>query len=374
MSARRLVLVAVLTVAGAVSIAIAAAYAIGAVLPVAHVAAVRGELPATRERVWQTITDWQGQAQWRTEVAAVEVRSVEGDDVVWVEVDTWGDSLRLATVEMDPPRKLVTMIADDEAPFAGTWTFELDDDGEGTYIRIVEEGEVYDPLFRLCRGRLHRAHRHLGGLPLRFETPPGGATLMARSRRERVRCDWVKGADDLYVAYHDDEWGIPVHDEKLWFEFLVLEGAQAGLSWSTVLKKRENYRRALDGFDAAKVARYDKRKIERLLKDEGIIRNRLKVEGTVKNARAFLEVQRQHGSFDAYIWEFVDGAPIQNHWRKMSDVPALTPLAESISKALKKRGFTFVGPTICYALMQATGMVNDHTTDCYRHTQVAAGH
>ena len=148
MSARRLVLVAVLTVAGAVSIAIAAAYAIGAVLPVAHVAAVRGELPATRERVWQTITDWQGQAQWRTEVAAVEVRSVEGDDVVWVEVDTWGDSLRLATVEMDPPRKLVTMIADDEAPFAGTWTFELDDDGEGTYIRIVEEGEVYDPLFR----------------------------------------------------------------------------------------------------------------------------------------------------------------------------------------------------------------------------------
>ena len=197
---------------------------------------------------------------------------------------------------------------------------------------------------------------------------------MARSRRERVRCDWVKGADDLYVAYHDDEWGIPVHDEKLWFEFLVLEGAQAGLSWSTVLKKRENYRRALDGFDAAKVARYDKRKIERLLKDEGIIRNRLKVEGTVKNARAFLEVQRQHGSFDAYIWEFVDGAPIQNHWRKMSDVPALTPLAESISKALKKRGFTFVGPTICYALMQATGMVNDHTTDCYRHTQVAAGH
>ncbi len=185
-----------------------------------------------------------------------------------------------------------------------------------------------------------------------------------------VRCEWVKGADDLYVSYHDDEWGVPVHDDKVWFEFLVLEGAQAGLSWSTVLKKRENYRVALDGFDPAKVARYDERKVARLLQDEGIIRNRLKVEGTVKNAKSFLEVQRQFGSFDAYIWAFVDGTPIQNSRQRMSDVPALTPLAETISKALKKRGFTFVGPTICYALMQATGMVNDHTRDCYRYDEL----
>jgi len=185
-----------------------------------------------------------------------------------------------------------------------------------------------------------------------------------------VRCEWVKGTDDLYVSYHDDEWGVPVHDDKVWFEFLVLEGAQAGLSWSTVLKKRENYRVALDGFDAAKVACYDKGKIARLLQDEGIIRNRLKVEGTVKNAKAFLEVQREFGSFDAYIWAFVEETPIQNSRRRMSDVPALTPLAETISKGLKKRGFTFVGPTICYALMQATGIVNDHTRDCYRYAEL----
>ncbi len=196
---------------------------------------------------------------------------------------------------------------------------------------------------------------------------------MARGQRELVRCEWAKGTDDQYVAYHDDEWGVPVHDDTVWFEFIVLEGAQAGLSWSTVLKKRENYRRLLDGFDASKVARYDKRKIARLLKDEGIIRNRLKVQGTVRNARAFLEVQREFGSFDAYFWAFVDGTPIQNRWRGMSDVPALTPLAETISKDLKKRDFTFVGPTICYALMQATGIVNDHTIDCYRHEQIVAG-
>ncbi len=195
---------------------------------------------------------------------------------------------------------------------------------------------------------------------------------MARSRQEPVRCDWAKEMGDQYVAYHDDEWGVPVHDDTVWFEFIVLEGAQAGLSWSTVLKKRENYRRVLDGFDATKVARYDKRKIARLLKDEGIIRNRLKVEGTVKNARAFLEVQSEFGSFDTYSWAFVDGTPIQNRWRRMSDVPALTPLAETISKDLKKRGFTFVGPTICYALMQATGIVNDHTTGCYRYDQIAS--
>ena len=196
---------------------------------------------------------------------------------------------------------------------------------------------------------------------------------MGKSPQELLRCEWVKGTDDQYVAYHDDEWGVPVHDDDEWFEFLVLEGAQAGLSWATVLKKRENYRRAFDGFDATKVARYDKRKIARLLKDEGIIRNRLKVEGTVRNARAFLEVQGEYGSFDAYMWAFVDGTPIQNRWRGMSDVPALTPLAETISKDLKKRGFTFVGPTICYALMQATGIVNDHTTDCYRYKTIKGG-
>ena len=195
---------------------------------------------------------------------------------------------------------------------------------------------------------------------------------MAPKKSEPVRCEWVRGADDLYVAYHDDEWGVPVHDDGEWFEFLILEGAQAGLSWSTVLKKRDNYRRAFDAFDAAKVARYGKRKVARLLEDEGIIRNRLKVEGAVKNARAFLGVQAEFGSFDAYIWQFVDGAPMQNRRGHMSEIPAQTPLAETISKALKKRGFTFVGPTICYALMQATGMVNDHTTDCYRYRPIAA--
>ena len=195
---------------------------------------------------------------------------------------------------------------------------------------------------------------------------------MAPKRREPVRCEWVKGADELYTAYHDDEWGVPVRDDGRWFEFLILEGAQAGLSWATVLKKRPNYRRAFDAFDPAKIARYNKRRIATLLQDEGIIRNRLKVEGTVRNAKAFLEIQEEYGSFDAYIWQFVDGAPIQNRWRKMGDIPAQTPLAETISKALKKRGFTFVGPTICYALMQATGLVNDHTTDCYRYRPIAA--
>ena len=195
---------------------------------------------------------------------------------------------------------------------------------------------------------------------------------MAPKRREPVRCEWVKDTGELYTAYHDDEWGVPVRDDGRWFEFLILEGAQAGLSWATVLKKRPNYRRAFDAFDPAKIARYNKRRIATLLQDEGIIRNRLKVEGTVRNAKAFLEIQEEYGSFDAYIWQFVDGAPIQNRWRKMGDIPAQTPLAETISKALKKRGFTFVGPTICYALMQATGLVNDHTTDCYRYRPIAA--
>ena len=195
---------------------------------------------------------------------------------------------------------------------------------------------------------------------------------MGRRQQDLVRCEWVQGTFDEYVAYHDDEWGVPIHDDIQWFEFLVLEGVKAGLSWSTVLKKRENYRKALDGFDPAKVARHDKGKIARLLKDEGIIRNRLKVEGTVRNARAFPAVQEEFGTFDNHAWAFVDGTPVQNRWRTMGEVPAQTALAETISKDLKKRDFTFVGPTICYALMQATGIVNAHTTDSYRYKQIAS--
>ena len=193
---------------------------------------------------------------------------------------------------------------------------------------------------------------------------------MARDQQELVRCEWAKGTDDQYVAYHDDEWGVPVHDDTVWFEFIVLEGAQAGLSWSTVLKKRENYRRLLDGFDAAKVARYDKRKIARLLKDEGIIRNRLKVLAAVSNAQKFLDLQHEFGSFDAYIWGLVDGKPLVNSFQSMSDVPATTPESDALSKDLRQRGFKFVGSTICYAQMQATGMVNDHTLDCFRRQEI----
>jgi DNA-3-methyladenine glycosylase I len=187
----------------------------------------------------------------------------------------------------------------------------------------------------------------------------------------RERCPWC-GADPLYVAYHDHEWGVPVHDDRALFEFLVLEGAQAGLAWITILRKREGYRRAFAGFDAKKVARFDDAKVAELLTDPGIVRNRLKVESAVTNARAFLEVQARFGAFDRYIWGFVDGQPIQNQWRELGEVPALTPLAERISKDLKTRGFRFVGPTIVYAHMQATGMVNDHLVSCFRHREVAA--
>jgi DNA-3-methyladenine glycosylase I len=178
--------------------------------------------------------------------------------------------------------------------------------------------------------------------------------------------------DPLYVTYHDDEWGVPVHDDRTWFEFLLLEGAQAGLAWITILRKREAYRRAYDGFDPAKVARYDDRKVAALLADAGIVRNRLKVAASVTNAQAFLEVQEEIGSFDAYMWGFVDGRPIQNAWRTMAELPAVTPLAELVSKDLKRRGFRFVGPTIVYAHMQATGMVNDHLVGCFRRAEVAA--
>ncbi len=188
-------------------------------------------------------------------------------------------------------------------------------------------------------------------------------------RKPRRRCTWC-GGDPLYVAYHDDEWGVPVHDDRVLFEFLTLEGAQAGLSWITILKKRENYRRAFARFDPAKVARFDRRKRERLQQDPGIVRNRLKVESTVDNAKAFLAVQEEFDSFDAYIWQFIDGDPRRNRFKKMADLPAKTPESEVMSKDLKRRGFRFVGSTICYAFMQAVGMVNDHVVDCFRWPEV----
>lgn len=188
---------------------------------------------------------------------------------------------------------------------------------------------------------------------------------------EPVRCPWC-GTDPLYTAYHDEEWGVPVHDDRTWFEFLVLEGAQAGLSWITILKKRENYRKAFDGFDVQKVARYTPAKIERLLQDPGIVRNRLKVAAAVSNAKAFIAVQKEFGSFDAYMWQWVDGKPVVNRPRTIRDVPPRTELSDRISKDMKKRGFRFVGSTIVYAHMQATGLVNDHLVDCHRHPDRAA--
>jgi DNA-3-methyladenine glycosylase I len=182
---------------------------------------------------------------------------------------------------------------------------------------------------------------------------------------ERRRCAWSI-TDALYLAYHDTEWGVPLHDDRLLFEFLVLEGAQAGLSWSTILRKREGYRAAFAGFDPHKVAAYGPDDVARLLADPGIVRNRLKVESAITNAQAFLEVQQEFGSFDAYIWRFVNGETIHNEWRALADIPSKTVEAETMSRDLKARGFRFVGPTICYAHMQATGMVNDHTVDCYR--------
>ncbi len=189
-----------------------------------------------------------------------------------------------------------------------------------------------------------------------------------QSSNDVSRCPWAVGEN--YARYHDTEWGVPVHDERLLFEFLILEGAQAGLSWITILNKRENYREAFDNFDAAVVAAYNKRKVESLLKNPGIVRNRLKVESSVTNARAFLAVQKEFGSFDAYIWSFVDGKPLQNARKSMKNVPAQTAESDAMSKDLKRRGFRFVGTTICYAFMQATGMVNDHLVSCFRHMQV----
>jgi DNA-3-methyladenine glycosylase I len=183
------------------------------------------------------------------------------------------------------------------------------------------------------------------------------------------QCTWAEGSPE-YRAYHDTEWGVPVHDDRRWFEFLTLEGAQAGLSWITILKKRPAYRAAFDRFDPRKVAAYDRRRFAALMKDAGIVRNRLKIESTISNARAFLEVQRELGSFDAYVWTFVGGAPIQNRRKSLRDIPPRTAESDAMSKDLKRRGFRFVGSTICYAMMQSCGMVNDHVTGCLRHAQL----
>ena len=184
------------------------------------------------------------------------------------------------------------------------------------------------------------------------------------------RCEWT-GSDPLMIDYHDREWGVPVHDDRLLFEFLVLEGAQAGLSWATILRKRNNYRAAFDGFDIASVAGYDDSKAAALLSDPGIVRNRLKVRAAIQNARALMAVQLEFGSFDRYQWSFVGGEPRQNFWNSMSEIPATSPESEAMSNDLRKRGFRFVGPTICYAHMQAVGMVNDHVVDCFRHDDLA---
>ena len=187
------------------------------------------------------------------------------------------------------------------------------------------------------------------------------------------RCEWASN-NELDAKYHDEEWGVPVFDDRLLFEMLILEGAQAGLSWTTILKKRENYRAAFDNFEPEKVAQYSDQKVEELLTDTGIVRHKLKINGAITNAQCFLQVQKEHGSFASYIWSFVGGKPINNAWKKLEDVPASTPESEAMSKSLKKKGFKFVGPTICYAFMQATGMVNDHTTSCFRYNAVKAMH
>jgi len=185
----------------------------------------------------------------------------------------------------------------------------------------------------------------------------------------KKRCGWVTD-DPVYLEYHDTEWGVPVHDDRLLFEFLILEGAQAGLSWITVLKKRENYRKAFDNFDPAKIAKYNKNKTNALLLNPGIIRNRLKIESAIKNAGAILEIKKSFKSFETFIWQFVNHKPILNKWKNDTDVPTTSPEAEEMSRTLKKMGFSFVGPTICYSFMQAVGMVNDHVTSCFRHKKI----
>ena len=188
------------------------------------------------------------------------------------------------------------------------------------------------------------------------------------SGTDLVRCHWAQ--NELSIPYHDEEWGVPVHDERKWFEFLILEGAQAGLSWDTILRKRARYREVFDRFDPAKVARYDHKKVRDLLRDAGIIRNKLKIDAAIENAQAFLKVQEEFGSFDGYVWRFVDGRPRQNAWKRPKQVPAKTHQSDALSQDLQKRGFRFVGSTICYALMQATGMVNDHVVSCFRYAEL----
>jgi DNA-3-methyladenine glycosylase I len=201
---------------------------------------------------------------------------------------------------------------------------------------------------------------------------PQTAQILAMSRKSvaRRRCDWVPADDPPYVAYHDEEWGVPSRDDRHLYEMLTLEGAQAGLSWRTILLKREGYRRAFAGFDAAKVARFDARKVERLMQDAGIVRNRLKIESTIANARAILDLD---ASLSDYLWSFVDGSPIQNRWRRLSELPAETDESKAMSKDLKRRGFRFVGPTVCYAFMQAVGLVNDHVVSCFRYAALSPG-
>jgi len=188
--------------------------------------------------------------------------------------------------------------------------------------------------------------------------------------QEKTRCGWC-GIDPLYVAYHDTEWGVPVHDDRLLFEFLVLEGAQAGLSWLTILRKRENYRQAMENFACERLAGYTEDDVARLLADPGIVRNRLKIASAIKNAQGVLAIKEEFGSLDAYLWRYVDGAPVQNQWQRLEEIPAQTRLSDLMSKDLKTRGFSFIGSTICYAFMQAVGMVNDHLTNCFRHWELA---
>ena len=185
----------------------------------------------------------------------------------------------------------------------------------------------------------------------------------------KCRCEW-SGNNPLYIAYHDEEWGVPAHDDRHLFEMLLLEGAQAGLSWLTILKKRENYRKAFHSFDPEKVAAYSERDVQRLLSDSGIVRNRLKIEAAIKNARGIRKIQEEYGTLTVFLWRYVDGTPRQNNWKSMAELPTRTPQSDAMSKDLKRRGFNFVGPTICYSFMQAIGMVNDHVVDCFRHAEV----
>ncbi len=202
--------------------------------------------------------------------------------------------------------------------------------------------------------------------------PPSPAVTIAEPAPGARRCEWAASGGPLDIQYHDSEWGVPVHKDQALFEILTLEGAQAGLSWSIILKKRQGYRRAFASFDPDRVARFNRRSVQRLLRDAGIVRNRLKIESTIGNARVFLQVQEQLGSFDRYVWDFVDGEPVQNRWKSLRDLPVTTAISDAMSRDFKRRGFRFVGPTICYAFMQAAGLVNDHTTDCFRHAELAA--